>query len=96
MARTTQRIIRCKEEGQPIVALTASDFLFAQMLDQGGVDIILVGDSLAMVTLGYENTLPVTLDDIIHHAKAVFRLKSANEFWVVLTNQTQHLSCLFG
>lgn len=73
MARTTQRIIRCKEEGQPIVALTASDFLFAQMLDQGGVDIILVGDSLAMVTLGYENTLPVTLDDIIHHAKAVCR-----------------------
>lgn len=73
MARTTQRIIRCKENGQPIVVLTASDFLFAQMLDQGGVDIILVGDSLGMVTLGYENTLPVTLEDIIHHAKAVCR-----------------------
>ena len=73
MARTTQRIMRFKEKGQPIVVLTASDFLFAQMLDQGGVDIILVGDSLGMVTLGYNNTLPVTLDDIIHHAKAVCR-----------------------
>ena len=73
MARTTRRIIQCKEQGQPIVVLTASDFLFAQMLDQGGVDIILVGDSLGMVTLGYDTTLPVTLEDIIHHAKAVCR-----------------------
>lgn len=73
MAHTTQRIIRCKQDGQPIVVLTASDVLFAQILDQGGVDIILVGDSLGMVTLGYDNTLPVTLADIIHHAKAVCR-----------------------
>ena len=73
MARTTQAIIQCKQEGQPIVVLTASDVLFAQMLDQSGVDIILVGDSLGMVTLGYNNTLPVTLADIIHHAKAVCR-----------------------
>ncbi|MEM9215891.1 MAG: 3-methyl-2-oxobutanoate hydroxymethyltransferase [Cyanobacteria bacterium P01_F01_bin.150] len=73
MARTTQRIVQCKVEGQAIVVLTASDFLFAQMIDQAGVDIILVGDSLGMVTLGYGNTLPVTLDDIIHHAKAVCR-----------------------
>lgn len=73
MVRTNQRIIRYKEQGQSIVVLTASDFLFAQMLDQAGVDIILVGDSLGMVTLGYDNTLPVTLDDIIHHAKAVCR-----------------------
>ena len=73
MAVTTQRIIQYKEKGQSIVVLTASDFLFAQVLDQAGVDIVLVGDSLGMVTLGYATTLPVTLDEILHHGKAVCR-----------------------
>lgn len=71
--RTIQHIIRYKAQGKTIVVLTAADYLTAQVLDQAGVDIILVGDSLAMVTLGYSTTLPVTLDDMVHHAKAVCR-----------------------
>jgi 3-methyl-2-oxobutanoate hydroxymethyltransferase len=66
-------LIRYKQQGKRIVALTAWDYLIAQVLDQSGVDLILVGDSLAMVALGYETTLPITLDEILHHAKAVRR-----------------------
>ncbi|HEY9647658.1 MAG TPA: 3-methyl-2-oxobutanoate hydroxymethyltransferase [Chroococcidiopsis sp.] len=73
MAVTTQQLIRFKQEGRPIVALTAWDYLFAQVLDQAGVDLILVGDSLAMVALGYDTTLPLSLDEMLHHAKAVRR-----------------------
>ncbi|PSB14510.1 3-methyl-2-oxobutanoate hydroxymethyltransferase [filamentous cyanobacterium CCP2] len=73
MAVTIQQLIRYKKEGRSIVALTAWDYLLAQALDQAGVDLILVGDSLAMVALGYETTLPLTLDEILHHAKAVRR-----------------------
>lgn len=73
MAVTTQQLIRYKQQGKRIVALTAWDYLIAQVLDQAGVDLILVGDSLAMVALGYDTTLPVTLDEILHHAKAVRR-----------------------
>ena len=62
-----------KENGEKIVALTAYDFPSALILDQAGVDIILVGDSLGMVVLGYENTIPVTMDEMIHHTKAVSR-----------------------
>jgi 3-methyl-2-oxobutanoate hydroxymethyltransferase len=70
---TVRQLLQYKANGKPIVALTAWDFAIAQILDTAGVDLILVGDSLAMVTLGYENTLPLTLDEIIHHAKAVKR-----------------------
>lgn len=73
MPVTTQQLIQWKQQGRPIVVLTAADYAFAQILDQAGVDIILVGDSLAMVTLGYETTLPITLDEMLHHAKAVRR-----------------------
>jgi 3-methyl-2-oxobutanoate hydroxymethyltransferase len=62
-----------KERGEKIVALTAYDFPSALILDQAGVDIVLVGDSLGMVVLGYENTIPVTMDEMIHHTKAVSR-----------------------
>ncbi|WP_309730189.1 3-methyl-2-oxobutanoate hydroxymethyltransferase [Chamaesiphon sp. OTE_75_metabat_556] len=70
---TVRQLLQFKPNGKQIVALTAWDFALAQILDEAGVDLILVGDSLAMVTLGYENTLPLTLDEIIHHAKAVKR-----------------------
>jgi 3-methyl-2-oxobutanoate hydroxymethyltransferase len=70
---TVRQLLQFKANGKQIVALTAWDFAIAQILDAAGVDLILVGDSLAMVTLGYENTLPLTLDEIIHHAKAVKR-----------------------
>jgi 3-methyl-2-oxobutanoate hydroxymethyltransferase len=70
---TVRQLLQFKAQGKQIVALTAWDFAIAEILDKAGLDIILVGDSLAMVALGYENTLPLTLDEIIHHAKAVKR-----------------------
>lgn len=62
-----------KRDGRPIVAMTAYDVLFAGILEEAGVDLILVGDSLGQVVLGYDSTLPVTLDDMIRHAAAVRR-----------------------
>ncbi len=62
-----------KQRGDRIVALTAYDFLFARLVDDCGVDIILVGDSLGQVVAGYDSTLPVTLDEMIWHAQAVRR-----------------------
>lgn len=72
--RVTVRSLReMKASGERIAVLTAYDFLFARLVDQAGTDIILVGDSLAQVVLGLDSTLPVTLDDMIHHARAVRR-----------------------
>jgi 3-methyl-2-oxobutanoate hydroxymethyltransferase len=62
-----------KAAGERIVALTAYDFPQAALVEQAGVDLILVGDSLGMVVLGYPNTIPVTMEEMIHHTKAVTR-----------------------
>lgn len=62
-----------KEAGPPIAMVTAYDYTMALLLDEGGVDVVLVGDSLGMVVQGLPNTLPVTLDDIIYHGRAVSR-----------------------
>jgi 3-methyl-2-oxobutanoate hydroxymethyltransferase len=70
---TTKTVLRMKKGGEKIAMLTAYDFLVAKYLDQVGIDIILVGDSLGNVVQGYETTLPVTVDDMIYHAKAVKR-----------------------
>ncbi|HEY9675989.1 MAG TPA: 3-methyl-2-oxobutanoate hydroxymethyltransferase [Waterburya sp.] len=73
MAVTTQQLIQWKQQGRPIVVLTAWDYAISQLLDAAGVDVILVGDSLAMVALGHPTTLPVTLEEMLHHTKAVRR-----------------------
>ncbi len=62
-----------KESGEKITMLTAYDFSMAKMLDQAGVDTLLVGDSLGMVILGYDNTLCVTMEEMLHHTRAVTR-----------------------
>jgi len=70
---TSDALLQKKLSGQPISAITAYDFPTARLVDQAGIDVVLVGDSLGMVVLGYENTLPVTLDEMLHHTKAVAR-----------------------
>src|SRR5207247_2757445 len=70
---TVLDVQRFKDEGRRFAVLTAYDFLSARILDEAGIPILLVGDSLGMVVLGHPTTLPVTLDDMLHHAKAVAR-----------------------
>jgi 3-methyl-2-oxobutanoate hydroxymethyltransferase len=70
---TTLSLRRKKQRGEPITMLTAYDYPTALAMDQAGIDIILVGDSLGMVVLGYPNTLPVTMEDMLHHCRAVSR-----------------------
>jgi hypothetical protein len=65
---TTKTVLTMKQTGEKIAMLTAYDFLVAKYLDQVGVDIILVGDSLGNVVQGHATTLPVTVDDMIYHA----------------------------
>ena len=70
---TVPEIMNMKQKGEKITALTAYDYSFARILDQAGVDILLVGDSLGSVIQGQESTLPVTLEEMIYHTKAVVR-----------------------
>ena len=70
---TVRELLDMKARKQKIVALTAYDYLFGKLVDEGGADVVLVGDSLAQVVLGYDSTLPVTIEDMIHHARAVRR-----------------------
>ena len=70
---TTADFRRMKQEGQPIAMLTAYDYPTAMLVDASGIDAILVGDSLGNVVLGYDSTVPVTMDDIVHHLRAVTR-----------------------
>ena len=70
---TVPDLIAMKREGRRITMMTAYDAAFARLVDQAGIDVILVGDSLGMVVLGYPTTVPVTMDDMVRHAAAVSR-----------------------
>ena len=70
---TTATIREKKLRHDPITCLTAYDYATARLVDEAGIDIVLVGDSLAMTMLGYENTLSVTVDEMLHHVRAVRR-----------------------
>ncbi|HZR32990.1 MAG TPA: 3-methyl-2-oxobutanoate hydroxymethyltransferase [Terriglobales bacterium] len=70
---TVSSLQQKKLQHEPITCLTAYDYPTARIVDQAGIDVILVGDSLANAVLGYENTLPVTVDEMLHHTKAVRR-----------------------
>lgn len=74
---TVVDIARMKAEGKKIPVLTAYDFATARILDEAGVPVLLVGDSAGMVEAGYETTLPVTIDEIIYHTRAVVRGRAA-------------------
>lgn len=71
--KTTRDIREMKVRGEKIACLTAYDYLHARVLDQAGIDIVLVGDSLGMVFGGHDTTLPVTFEDMLHHTAAVSR-----------------------
>jgi len=72
---TIRDFIRMKDEGKKIVMITAYDYMMAKLVDEAGVDGILIGDSLGNVILGYESTLSVTMDEMIHHTRAVTRAR---------------------
>jgi 3-methyl-2-oxobutanoate hydroxymethyltransferase len=78
---TITKLKKMKQSGEPISVLTAYDYPSAKLAEEAGIDVILVGDSLGNVVLGYDTTIPVTLDDMVYHSRAVAR-GAANTFIV--------------
>ena len=73
MRVTINKVREMKQKGEKITMLTAYDYAVAKIVDEAGIPLILVGDSLGMVVLGYESTIPVTMEEMLHHTKAVAR-----------------------
>ena len=71
---TAASLLHMKNRGERFTMLTAYDSTFAKILDEAGIDVLLVGDSLGMVVQGHSNTIPVTIDDIIYHTKCVSKV----------------------
>ena len=85
-----RKLQQWKQEKRPIVCLTAWDYAIGKLLDKAGIDVIVVGDSLGMVALGHSSTLPVTLEQMIHHTQAVCR--GVNRALVICDLPFSHLS----
>jgi len=92
MRTTINQIKEMKQKGEKISMLTAYDYSMAKIIDEVGVPLILVGDSLGMVVLGYESTIPVTMEDMLHHTKAVVRGTKQTLVVGDLPFMTYHLS----
>jgi 3-methyl-2-oxobutanoate hydroxymethyltransferase len=93
---TTTTIQEKKQRREPITCLTAYDYPSARLVDEAGIDMVLVGDSLAMVVLGYENTLPVTVDEMLHHTRAVRRAVRSAMVIADMPYASYHLSAEDG
>lgn len=89
---TTTTLSEMKKSGRKITALTAYDAPTAEILNEAGIDIVLVGDSVGNVKLGYENTIPVTMDEMIHHTRAVKRGMSVSLLVADMPYLSYHLS----
>ena len=82
MKNTVVTFKQAKEKGERISMLTAYDYSTAKLMDKAGINGILVGDSLGMVCLGYEDTISVTMEDMIHHSRAVARGCKSRPAWL--------------
>ncbi len=87
---TTAKLKKMKDDGIPISMITAYDYPSAKIAEEAGVDVILVGDSLGNVVLGYDSTIPVTLDDMIYHSRAVARAAQSSFVVTDLSFMTYH------
>jgi len=92
MRITVSDIRKMKEKGKRFAAITAYDVVTARLVDEAGIPFLLVGDSLGMVALGHDNTIPVTLDDMLHHTRAVVRGNRNSLIVVDLPFMTYHRS----
>lgn len=90
--KTATDFMKMKQNGEKIAMLTAYDYPSAKLAEESGVDVILVGDSLGMVVLGYDSTVPVTVEDMIHHTKAVKRGAGSTFIVTDMPFMSYHLS----
>ena len=88
---TTREIMEMKARGEKIPMVTAYDYTAARLADQAGIPLLLVGDSLGMVVLGYDSTVPVTMEDMLHHVKAVARGSSTSMVVADLPFMSYHI-----